>query len=158
MCTKVNQEDFITIHHELGHIQYYLNYKNLPVTFRTGANPGNLFSLKQNKLHGNYPYQVQYNDIKLKLSFLTFSGFHEAIGDVLALSVSTPSHMAKIGLTSNQDNISEESTINYLMQVGLEKVRLPFSIHTFTVLTANQQIELYNVSFHYRLHSFHLAT
>ena len=26
------------------------------------------------------------------------SGFHEAIGDVLALSVSTPEHMEKIGL------------------------------------------------------------
>lgn len=57
---------------------------------------------------------------------IEFSGFHEAIGDVLALSVSTPSHMAKIGLTSNQDDISEESTINYLMQVGLEKVSLWF--------------------------------
>jgi len=94
MCTKVNQEDFITIHHELGHIQYYLNYKHLPVTFRTGGNPG----------------------------------FHEAIGDVMALSVSTPSHMAKIGLAeAGQDKMSEESTINYLMQMGLEKIAfLPF--------------------------------
>lgn len=49
-------------------------------------------------------------------------GFHEAIGDVLALSVSTPKHMAKIGLAENQDNISEESTLNYLTQIALEKV------------------------------------
>jgi len=31
-------------------------------------------------------------------------GFHEAIGDVLALSVSTPSHLAKIGLMKNGSN------------------------------------------------------
>lgn len=24
MCTKINMEDFITIHHEMGHIMYYL--------------------------------------------------------------------------------------------------------------------------------------
>ena len=28
------------MHHELGHIQYYLQYKKQPVTFRDGANPG----------------------------------------------------------------------------------------------------------------------
>lgn len=42
----------------------------------------------------------------------------------MALSVSTPRHMAKIGLAETADKISEESTINYLMQVGLEKVRI----------------------------------
>lgn len=43
MCTKVNEEDFITVHHEMGHIQYYLLYKNQPISFRTGANPGKIF-------------------------------------------------------------------------------------------------------------------
>ncbi|CAL8095791.1 unnamed protein product [Orchesella dallaii] len=94
MCTKVNQEDFVTIHHELGHIQYYINYKNLPETFREGANPG----------------------------------FHEAIGDVMALSVSTPKHMMKIGLAENKASLSKESTINYLMNVGLKKVMVKFKI------------------------------
>ncbi|XP_063964281.1 angiotensin-converting enzyme-like [Lytechinus pictus] len=38
MCTEVNMDYFLTVHHELGHIQYYLNYKHQPVSFRGGAN------------------------------------------------------------------------------------------------------------------------
>ncbi|XP_052863782.1 angiotensin-converting enzyme-like [Anopheles cruzii] len=40
MCTRMNMEDFVTIHHEMGHINYYILYKDLPVTLRSGANPG----------------------------------------------------------------------------------------------------------------------
>ena len=40
MCTTLTQRDFVTIHHEMGHIQYYLQYAQQPVTFREGANPG----------------------------------------------------------------------------------------------------------------------
>lgn len=40
MCTSVNMEDLITIHHEMGHIQYYLQYKDKPLLFKGGANPG----------------------------------------------------------------------------------------------------------------------
>lgn len=57
-------DDLITVHHEMGHVQYFLQYKDQPVSFRDGANPG----------------------------------FHEAIGDVLALSVATPKHLQSIGL------------------------------------------------------------
>lgn len=57
-------------HHEMGHIQYFMQYKDLPVTFREGANPG----------------------------------FHEAIGDVLALSVSTPKHLRSINLLKSEDD------------------------------------------------------
>ena len=64
-CTVKNQDDFITIHHEMGHIQYYQQYAHQPISFRSGANPG----------------------------------FHEAIGDTLALSVSTPKHL-KAGIFS----------------------------------------------------------
>lgn len=32
--------DLITVHHEMGHIQYYLQYKHQPNVFRAGANPG----------------------------------------------------------------------------------------------------------------------
>merc|ERR1712106_912532 len=39
-CTRVNQEDFVTVNHEMGHIQYYLQYKNQSYFYRTGANPG----------------------------------------------------------------------------------------------------------------------
>ncbi|XP_063595383.1 angiotensin-converting enzyme-like [Penaeus indicus] len=39
-CTDVTQEDFITIHHEMTHVQYFLQYKNQPYIYRAGANPG----------------------------------------------------------------------------------------------------------------------
>jgi peptidyl-dipeptidase A len=94
MCTKVNMEDFVTIHHEMGHIQYYIQYKDQPYALRTGANPG----------------------------------FHEAVGDTIALSVSTPQHLEKIGLLANYTD-TEEDNINALMQIALQKVAfLPFGL------------------------------
>ena len=36
----VNQEDFVTVNHEMGHIQYFMQYRNQSVLFRTGANHG----------------------------------------------------------------------------------------------------------------------
>ena len=39
-CTRVNQEDFITVNHEMGHVQYFLQYKDKSYFFRNGANPG----------------------------------------------------------------------------------------------------------------------
>lgn len=79
MCTRVTQSDLITVHHELGHVQYYLQYQNLPFGYRDGANPG----------------------------------FHEAVGDVLALSVSTPKHLKRIGLLKDYQ-FDEEVHINQL--------------------------------------------
>uniref|UniRef100_A0A8C3L470 Angiotensin-converting enzyme n=1 Tax=Chrysolophus pictus TaxID=9089 RepID=A0A8C3L470_CHRPC len=91
-CTTVTMEQLFTVHHEMGHVQYYLQYKDQPVSFRGGANPG----------------------------------FHEAIGDVMSLSVSTPSHLQKIGLLSSAVE-DEESNINYLLKMALEKIAfLPF--------------------------------
>lgn len=91
-CTVVNMDDLITVHHEMGHIQYFLQYKDQPVTFREGANPG----------------------------------FHEAIGDVLALSVSTPKHLYSIQLLDKLEE-NPESDINYLMSIALDKIAfLPF--------------------------------
>lgn len=94
MCTDVNFEDFIIIHHEMGHIQYFMQYANQPITFREGANPG----------------------------------FHEAIGDTIALSVSTPQHLQKIGLLKNYDS-NYKSEINTLMDMALQKIAfLPFGL------------------------------
>lgn len=39
MCTQINMKDFTTIHHELGHIYYYLAYSDQPQIFKAGANP-----------------------------------------------------------------------------------------------------------------------
>jgi peptidyl-dipeptidase A len=40
MCTKVNAEDFYTVHHELGHNYYQRAYKDQPYIFKGGANDG----------------------------------------------------------------------------------------------------------------------
>ena len=64
MCSEVTMNDLFIMHHEMGHIYYYMHYKNQPFQFKEGANPG----------------------------------FHEAIGDLMTLSVMTPSHLHKIGL------------------------------------------------------------
>lgn len=94
MCTSINAEDFVTIHHEMGHIQYYIQYKDQPITLRGGANPG----------------------------------FHEAIGDTIALSVDTPYHMQKIGLIDNYQD-SDQASINALMDMALNRVAfLPFGL------------------------------
>ena len=39
-CTNIDHNDLVTVHHELGHIQYYLQYWDQPFEYRTGANPG----------------------------------------------------------------------------------------------------------------------
>lgn len=92
MCTKVDMESLIVIHHEMGHIQYYLQYAKQPAAFRNGANPG----------------------------------FHEAVGDTMALSVSTPEHLKAVGLLPDYVP-DEEQDINYLFKIALEKIAfLPF--------------------------------
>ncbi len=40
MCTKVNAEDFVTVHHELGHNFYQRAYKNQDPLYLNGANDG----------------------------------------------------------------------------------------------------------------------
>src|SRR6185295_11527851 len=71
MCIDVTDEDFTTIHHELGHNFYQRAYDTLPVILRDSAN----------------------------------DGFHEAIGDTIALSV-TPEYLVKIGLLKQAPDAS----------------------------------------------------
>ncbi|XP_061669841.1 angiotensin-converting enzyme 2 isoform X1 [Syngnathoides biaculeatus] len=40
MCTKVNMDNFLTVHHEMGHNQYQMAYRNRPYLLRDGANEG----------------------------------------------------------------------------------------------------------------------
>lgn len=55
-----------------------------------------------------------------------FAGFHEAIGDVIGLSVSTPKHLHRIGLIPTLSN-SRAANLNYLFHMAVEKVAfLPF--------------------------------
>jgi peptidyl-dipeptidase A len=92
MCIQPTEEDFTTIHHELGHNFHQRAYKDLPVIFRDSAN----------------------------------DGFHEAIGDTIALSV-TPEYLVKIGLLDKAPDASRD--IGLLMRRALEKVAfLPFGL------------------------------
>jgi peptidyl-dipeptidase A len=92
MCIQTTGEDFLTIHHELGHNFYQRAYSNLAPTFRNGAN----------------------------------DGFHEAIGDTIALSV-TPEYLVKLGLLNKAPDASKD--IGLLLHRALEKVAfLPFGL------------------------------
>jgi peptidyl-dipeptidase A len=92
MCIQPTEEDFNTIHHELGHNFYQRAYKGQPVIFRDSAN----------------------------------DGFHEAIGDAIALSV-TPEYLVRIGLLDKAPDASRD--IGLLMGRALEKVAfLPFGL------------------------------
>lgn len=38
-------DNLITAHHEMAHIQYYLQYADQPFLYRNGANPGKTISV-----------------------------------------------------------------------------------------------------------------
>ena len=52
-------------------------------------------------------------------------GFHEAIGDTMALAVNTPTHLQDLGLLPSKSTKTadeDEENIAYLFHVALEKV------------------------------------
>ncbi len=92
MCIDITGEDFITVHHELGHNFYQRAYSEQPYLFRDGAN----------------------------------DGFHEAIGDTIALSI-TPEYLVKVGLLEQASPPSKD--IGLLLRQALDKVAfLPFGL------------------------------
>jgi len=92
MCIQIRAEDFVTIHHELGHNFYQRAYKNQPFLFENGAN----------------------------------DGFHEAIGDTIALAI-TPEYLEKVGLLNKVP--PPEADIPILLQQALDRVAfLPFGL------------------------------
>jgi peptidyl-dipeptidase A len=92
MCIDITGEDFVTIHHELGHNFYQRAYNKLPLLFRDSAN----------------------------------DGFHEAVGDTIALSI-TPEYLIKIGLLDKAPDTSKD--IGLLLARALDKVAfLPFGV------------------------------
>ena len=66
------------------------------------------------------------------MTSLYFKGFHEAIGDTLALAVSTPEHLKSIDLIKSTDS-SNEADINFLLKTGLEKVYLNITVLSSTL-------------------------
>jgi peptidyl-dipeptidase A len=92
MCIRVNEADFRTIHHELGHNYYQRAYNEQSPIFRAGAN----------------------------------AGFHEAIGDMVTLSI-TPEYLQRIGLVSEVPDASAD--LGLLMSRALDGVAfLPFGL------------------------------
>ncbi|XP_022344635.2 angiotensin-converting enzyme-like [Crassostrea virginica] len=96
MCTEVKMKYFQTIHHEMGHIEYFMAYRGQPTVYRDGAN----------------------------------GGFHEAIGDTIALSVQSRKHLQTLGLLEDavmSEENKRKSDINFLMSQALQKLAfLPF--------------------------------
>ncbi len=39
-CIEPTADQLVTVHHELGHVYYYLHYGHLPALYQTSANPG----------------------------------------------------------------------------------------------------------------------
>ena len=94
MCIKPNGDDFVTIHHELGHNYYQRAYKNQPYLYLNGAN----------------------------------DGFHEAIGDAVALSI-TPEYLVQIGMLPRSRVPSADKDIGLLLRQAMDKVAfLPFGL------------------------------
>lgn len=94
MCTRVNADDFVTVHHELGHNYYQRAYNQQPLLFMDSAN----------------------------------DGFHEAIGDMIALSV-TPEYLVQIGLLQEDRLPTPEQDRALLLRQALDKIAfLPFGL------------------------------
>lgn len=55
-------KDLLTSHHEMAHIQYYLQYSHQPYLYRDGANPGKQNVLVKRNKYLYHPYQVEYLD------------------------------------------------------------------------------------------------
>ncbi|HTD88903.1 MAG TPA: M2 family metallopeptidase, partial [Candidatus Binatia bacterium] len=94
MCIKVNAEDFVVIHHELGHNYYQRSYNQRPYLYLAGAN----------------------------------DGFHEAIGDFIALSI-TPEYLVQIGLLDAAKVPGADKDLGLLLNKAMSKVAfLPFGL------------------------------
>src|SRR5258708_19897580 len=92
MCIEICDEDFVTMHHELGHNYYQRAYKSQTPLFQDSAN----------------------------------DGFHEAVGDTIALSV-TPEYLKEIGLLTKVPGAGGD--LGLLMKMALDKIAfLPFGL------------------------------
>ncbi len=86
---------------------------------------GEDFSTVHHELGHNF-YQRAYKDQPLLFRDSANDGFHEAIGDTIALSV-TPEYLVKIGLLPSAPDPSKD--IGLLLQKALEKIAfLPFGL------------------------------
>ena len=83
------------------------------------------FSTIHHELGHNY-YQRAYNQLPMIFRDSANDGFHEALGDVLALSV-TPEYLVKIGLLDKAPDASADTGL--LLRGALERLAfLPFGL------------------------------
>jgi len=74
-----------------------------------------------------FSYIIQYNHLPPSFRAGANPGFHEAVGDTIALSVATPKHLHRIGLL-DEVHKDQKNQINQLFKIGIEKLPfLPFS-------------------------------
>ena len=86
---------------------------------------GEEFNVIHHELGHNY-YQRAYKDQPLLYRGSANDGFHEAIGDTIALSI-TPKYLKQIGLIDTIPDASND--IGMLMQVALDKIAfIPFGL------------------------------
>ena len=112
MCTETTMDYLLTIHHEMGHIEYYMQYADQPPQFRDGAN----------------------------------EGFHEAMGEVMAMNVATPEHLRAIGLLPDEkgdEETEEQAMINFLLFQSLQQV----ATMPFTIMMENWRYAVFNGTF-----------
>ena len=94
MCIKKNADDFVTIHHELGHNYYQRAYNKQDYLYLNGSN----------------------------------DGFHEAIGDMVALSI-TPEYLVQIDMLQPNQVPGTDKDIGLLLRQAMDKVAfLPFGL------------------------------
>jgi len=91
MCIEIQPDDFVTVHHELGHNYYQRAYNTLAPLYRDSAN----------------------------------DGFHEAVGDTLALSI-TPSYLVELGFLESEPS---SDVVAQQLRLALDKIAfLPFGL------------------------------
>ena len=118
MCIKRNADDFITIHHELGHNYYQRAYNQQDYLHLNGAN----------------------------------DGFHEAIGDMIALSI-TPEYLVQIDMLDREDVPGADKDIGLLLRQAMDKIAfLPFGLLVdkwrWGVFDGSITPETYNAQWH----------
>ncbi|MEE9272265.1 MAG: M2 family metallopeptidase [Robiginitomaculum sp.] len=88
---------------------------------------GEDFKTIHHELGHNF-YYLSYKNQPVFYKTGANDGFHEAIGDMIALSI-TPEYLVKIGLLDKSDVPGADADLNLLMQQALDKVAfLPFGI------------------------------
>ncbi|XP_071802041.1 angiotensin-converting enzyme 2-like [Asterias amurensis] len=82
---------------------------------------------------GHTQYDMQYNHLPFLFHDGANGAFHEAVGEVMSLSVSTPAHLSHPDIdlldTASGTDFGEETDINFLLKTALNTIgTLPFSL------------------------------